>query len=211
VTGDIQVMAQKGTQDIDDDDVDEDDVDEDVNDDVDEDVIVEELPPPLQVTEVQRLQDEGINLSQKEIFAMHLETASNGYDLWECIQMLPSCREKWGHAITMNNIIKTISRHSYFREQQHLLTAPELTKKGTAKTLILTYGGMNKEIQEHVKQLVFLMSPEQGSWVAVINILSTCDVAFSDEVLVNKKISVPSQRIACIAHMMKDPEVKAKP
>jgi hypothetical protein len=62
VTGDIQVMAQKGTQDIDDDDVDEDDVDDDVKNDVDKDVIVEELPPPLQVTEVQQLQDEGINL-----------------------------------------------------------------------------------------------------------------------------------------------------
>jgi hypothetical protein len=51
---------------------------------------------------------------------------------------------------------------------------------------------MTKEIQEHVKHLVLSMSPEQGPWTEVINILSTCDVAFNDEVLVNKKISAPS-------------------
>jgi hypothetical protein len=49
----------------------------------------------------------------------------------------------------------------------------------------------------------------QGPWAEVINILSTCDVAFNDEVLVNKKISAPSQRIECIAHMLRDPQVKA--
>jgi hypothetical protein len=108
----------------------------------------------------------------------------------------------------MNNIIKAISRHSHFREQKHLITTTGATKKGAPKTIILTYGSMTKEIQEYVKQLLFSMTPKLGPWTEIINILSTCNVAFSDDVLVNKKINEPSQRIACIAHMLKDPLVK---
>jgi hypothetical protein len=52
---------------------------------------------------------------------MHLETASNGYDLWECIQMLPSFHEKWGHAITMTNIFTAISWDAFPLWQKRMI------------------------------------------------------------------------------------------
>jgi hypothetical protein len=45
-----------------------------------------------------------------------IDAASDGGDLMKIISLLPNSSQRYGHSITMNAVVKIVSRHSTFKD-----------------------------------------------------------------------------------------------
>ena len=53
----------------------------------------------------------------KESFLSLIDSASIGEDLVTIIELLPNSSQRYGHSITMNAVLKIISRHALFKDR----------------------------------------------------------------------------------------------
>ncbi len=82
-----------------------------------------------------------------------INEASDGQHLLDIINLLPNSARHYGHSLTMNAIIKTISRHLVFCEQSNpLFVTKHKSRKDVQVTA--TFSSLSKETQVFLKCLV---------------------------------------------------------
>ena len=57
------------------------------------------------------------NTTIKESFLSLIDSASIGEDLVTIIELLPNSSQQYGHSITMNAVLKIISRYTLFKDR----------------------------------------------------------------------------------------------
>ena len=87
--------------------------DNDVDDDVDDDEIVEE-----------NLRD-GLT---KQSFSSLINNATTGTDLLKIFDLLPNSSQRYGHSLSMNALIKIITRHPVFCERASIFNTVKIKK-----------------------------------------------------------------------------------
>jgi hypothetical protein len=53
----------------------------------------------------------------KESFMSLIDGASKGEDLLRIIELLPNSSQRYGHSLTMNAVMKIISRHATYKDR----------------------------------------------------------------------------------------------
>ena len=57
------------------------------------------------------------NRTTKESFLSLIEDATNGDEILRIIDLLPNSSQRYGHALTMNAVVKIFARHALFKDR----------------------------------------------------------------------------------------------
>jgi hypothetical protein len=101
----------------------------------------------------------------------------------------------------MNVIIKIISRHTTFKDR---CTGFYTTKiKSDKETKVAsTYNSLNQSNKELLWIMMREITPSNGPWFEMNNLLKLCDEAFNKSAPSISRKGMPKNRIACVAHMV---------
>jgi hypothetical protein len=132
-----------------------------------------------------------------------IDAASDGGDLMKIISLLPNSSQRYGHSITMNAVVKIVSHHSTFKDH---CTAFYTTKRRENKEtrVISTYNTLNQSNKELLRGMIWEISPDNGPWFEVIQLLKMCNEAFNESVASITLKGMPTNCIACISYMLCD-------
>jgi hypothetical protein len=83
----------------------------------------------------------------KESFLSMVETTSDGGDFLKIINLLPDSSQLYGHSLTMNAIIKIISRHTTFKDRCTGFYTTKI-KSGKEMKVASTYNTLNQSNKE---------------------------------------------------------------
>jgi hypothetical protein len=139
----------------------------------------------------------------KESFLALVEAASNGGDFIKIINLLPNSSQRYGHSLTMNAIIKIISRDATFKDRCTGFFSTKI-KSGKETKVVSTYNNLNQSNKELLQGMIREVTPSNGPWFEIINLLKLCDEAFNESASSISRIGLPTNRIACVAHMLCD-------
>lgn len=167
--------------------------DNDIDDDVDDDEIVEE-----------NLRD-GLT---KQSFSSLINNATTGTDLLKIFDLLPNSSQRYGHSLSMNALIKIITRHPVFRERASIFNTVKI-KKGKETTVPSTFISLSPTNKQLLKGFVAEVNPTNGPWWELTQLLRNCEEAFNDSAASLRQVGMPANRIACISHMLCDERVVA--
>jgi len=162
---------------------DDDDVLDSIDDELEEEVILDKVT--------------------KESFLQLIEKASEGGDLLKVINLLPNSSQRYGHSITMNAIVKIICRHATFKDRCTAFYTTKV-KSGKETRVVSTYNTLNQSNKEILRDMIREITPSNGLWFEVTNLLKLCDEAFNESTASIARKGMPTNRIACIAHMLCD-------
>ena len=115
----------------------------------------------------------------KESFLAMIESATTGGDFLNIINLLPNSSQRYGHSSTMNAIIKIICRHSTFKDQCMGFYTTKV-KAGKETKVVSTYNMLNQSNKELLRMMIQEMTPSNGPWFEVVNLLKLCDEAFNE-------------------------------
>jgi hypothetical protein len=139
----------------------------------------------------------------KESFLAMIESATTGGDFLNIINLLPNSSQRYGHSLTMNAIIKIICWHSTFKNWCTGFYTTKV-KAGKETKVVSTYNMLNQSNKELLRMMKREMTPSNGPWFEVVNLLKLCDEAFNESTAAVSRKGMPTNRIACISHMLCD-------
>jgi hypothetical protein len=139
----------------------------------------------------------------KESFLAMIESATTGGDFLNIINLLPNSSQHYGHSLTMNAIIKIICQHSTFKDRCTGFYTTKV-KAGKETKVVSTYNMLNQSNKELLCMMIREMTPSNGPWFEVVNLLKLCDEAFNEPAAAVSQKGMPTNRIACISHMLCD-------
>jgi hypothetical protein len=142
----------------------------------------------------------------RERFLEMVNSASNGNDLLGVLALLPNTAQRWGHSITMNAIIKILCRSPIFKDQCDSFYAVKV-KKGAETKVPSTFNSLSPSLQSALFNVVSQVSPTNGPWEQVTQLLRHCKEAFDESAAAAKHAGMPANRIACVSHMLVDERV----
>jgi len=139
----------------------------------------------------------------KESFLSMVKNASEGGDILKILNLLPNSSQRYGHSLTMNALVKILCRHHSFKDRCTTFYTTKM-KAGKETKVVSTFSTLNQSNKELLRGIIREMTPTNGPWHEVINILKLCDEAFNESTASIARKGLPTNRIACIAHMLCD-------
>ena len=85
----------------------------------------------------------------KESFLSLIDSASEGADLIRIINLLPNSSQRYGHSLTMNAVVKIISRYSTFKDRCAAFYTTRM-KGGKETRVVSTYNTLNQSNKENL-------------------------------------------------------------
>jgi hypothetical protein len=137
----------------------------------------------------------------KESFLSMVENASEGGDFLKILNLLPNSLQRYGHSLTMNAIIKILCCHP--TSKVHCTGFYTTKMKGGKETKVVsTFSTLNQSNKELLRSIIREMTPSHRPWFEVINIFKLCNEAFNESASSIARKGMPTNRIACVAHML---------
>jgi hypothetical protein len=103
----------------------------------------------------------------------------------------------------MNTIIKIICRHATFKDQCTGFYVTKI-KSGKETKVVSTCNTLNQSNKELLRSIIREITPSNGPWFEIINVLKLCNEAFNKSATSISRKGMPVNRIACVAHMLCD-------
>jgi len=103
----------------------------------------------------------------------------------------------------MNAIIKIICRHATFKDRCTGFYVTKI-KSGKETKVVSTYNTLNQSNKELLWSIIWEITPCNGPWFEIINVLKLCDEAFDKSAASISRKGMPVNRIACVAHTLCD-------
>jgi hypothetical protein len=139
----------------------------------------------------------------RESFLSLIDSASVGADLIQIINLLPNSSQRYGHSLTMNAVVKIITRSSTFKDRCTAFYTMKM-KGGKETRVVSTYNILNQSNKENLRAMMREITPVNGPWFEVIQLLCHCDEVFNESAAAVTQKGMPTNRIACISHMLCD-------
>ncbi len=132
-------------------------------------------------------EDEAESMSRKRLLE-RVNNASSGNDLLDVLALLPNIAQRWGHSITMHAIIKILCHKPIFKDQCDLFYAVKV-KKGMETNVPSTFNSLCPSLQSALFNLLSQVSPTNGPWEQVTQLLHHCEETFDESVAAAKKLA----------------------
>ena len=132
-----------------------------------------------------------------------IDGASKGEDLLRIIELLPNSSQRYGHSLTMNAVMKIISRHATYKDRCTSFYTMK-KKAGVEKPVLSTYNSLTKSNKSSRRDIIREIEPEKGPWDELLTLLRNCDEAFNESSAAITAKGLPLNRIACISHILCD-------
>jgi hypothetical protein len=99
----------------------------------------------------------------KESFLQMVKNVLIGGDLLKIINLLPNSLQCYGHSITMNAIVKIISRHAMFKDRCTAFYTTKI-KSGKETRVTSTYNTLTQSNKELLRDMIWEITPSKGPW-----------------------------------------------
>jgi hypothetical protein len=124
----------------------------------------------------------------RERFLETVNSASNSNDLLGVLALLPNTAQRWGHSITMNAIIKILCHSPIFKDQCNSFYAVKV-KNGVETKVPSTFNSLSPSLQSALFNVVSQVSPTNGPWEQVTQLLRHCKEAFDESAAAAKMLA----------------------
>jgi hypothetical protein len=139
----------------------------------------------------------------KESFLSMVDNASEGGDFLKILDLLPNSLQRYGHSFTMNAIVKILCHHPTSKIRCTGFYTMKM-KGGKETKVVSTFSTLNQSNKELLRGIICERTPSHGPWFEVINILELCNEAFNESASLIARKGMPTNQIACVAHMLCD-------
>jgi len=108
----------------------------------------------------------------------------------------------------MNALTKIIICHPCFRDRASIFNTVKI-KKGKETNVPSTFISLSQMNKQLLKDLVPEVSPTNGPWLELTQLLQNCDKAFNNSAASLCQVGMPANHNACISHMLCDERIVA--
>jgi hypothetical protein len=106
----------------------------------------------------------------------------------------------------MNAVIKIFCRSPIFKDQ-YVSSYAVKVKKGVEAKVPSSFNSLSPSLQRALFNWVSQVSPTNGPWEQVTQLLCHCEEAFDESAAAVKQAGMPANQIACVSHMLVDVRV----
>jgi hypothetical protein len=133
-------------------------------------------------------------------------SVSNGNEVLAVLALLPNTAQRWSHSITTNAIIKVLCCSPVFKDQCDSFYVVKV-KKGVETKVLSTFNSLSLSLQSALFNVPSQVSPYNGPWEQVIQLLHHCEEAFYESAAATKQAGMSAYWIACGSHILTDERV----